>query len=82
MKSMRKSKSNSKSKIKSNRFKELANDFLELQLQTLAIAEELESEEMLMCAIATSEAFLNRLEELKFYSNPYEDEIYEAKRSK
>ena len=63
------------------RKKDLVNEFTCLHLQILAIAEELESEEMLRCAIATSEAFFNNLE-VKHCDNPYQNEIYETKRSK
>ena len=45
--------------------KDLVNEFTCLHLQILAIAEELESEEMLRCAIATSEAFFDKIKPKK-----------------
>jgi len=59
--------------------KDLVNEFTCLYLQILAIAEELESEEMLRCADATSEAFFNRV---KYYDNPYQNEVWEAENDK
>lgn len=50
--------------------KDLVNEFTNLHLQILAIAEELESEEMLRCAIATSEAFFNNLKPKKEWICP------------
>lgn len=59
--------------------KDLVNEFTNLHLQILAIAEEINSEEMIRCAVATSEAFFNRV---KYYDNPYQNEVWEAENDK
>jgi alcohol dehydrogenase YqhD (iron-dependent ADH family) len=61
--------------------KDLVNEFTNLHLQILAIAEEINSEEMIRCAIATSEAFFNKLE-VNCYDNPYQNEVWEAENDK
>jgi len=59
--------------------KDLVNDFTCLHLQILAIAEEIKSEEMIRCAVATSEAFFNKV---NYYDNPYQNEVWEAENDK